>query len=177
MTRSIKVRRVLWVAATVLGTLPMQAQEAAWRPAAGANSVAASTDGLRQRYTTELRPVERRYWAPITEMRWVVAWRPSWNPWAPPQPVYELLPVTRWEERTERVRIAVTKRELVADDRARPTPIAPPQLASTPRQTEPARTSSSHSTAPARGSVGGIGRLESDPPRYGWRAAGNTIVR
>lgn len=49
--------------------------------------------------------VVRRYALPVTEYRWRLCWRGRLNPFAPPYPVWELVPCTRWEWRCEVVAV------------------------------------------------------------------------
>ena len=159
----------------MLSTTATLAQDVRWRPPA---ATAPQSAGARPRFTTELRPVERRYWVPVTQLQWFVESRPSWNPWMPPQSVYQLRPVTRWQERVEHVRIAVTRQEPAPDEPQRLVSINPLQTARTPGATKNPVSSLRRADTPATaGAFGGIGRLQDDPPRHGWRAAGGTARR
>jgi len=66
-----------------------------------------------ERYTTDMQQVERTYQAPVTQQQWVPGYQRTWNLFAPPVLSYRLMPVTRWETRTETVRVPVTKREMI----------------------------------------------------------------
>ena len=66
----------------------------------------------RERFTTDLQESHRTYQVPVTEQQWVPGYQRSWNLFAPPVLSYRLMPVTRWETRTETVRIPITKREV-----------------------------------------------------------------
>ena len=66
----------------------------------------------RERYTTDLQESHRTYQVPVTEQQWVPGYQRTWNLLAPPVLSYRLMPVTRWETRTETVRIPITKREV-----------------------------------------------------------------
>jgi hypothetical protein len=66
----------------------------------------------RERYTTDLQESHRTYQVPVTEQQWVPGYQRSWNLLAPPVLSYRLMPVTRWETRSETVRIPITKREV-----------------------------------------------------------------
>jgi hypothetical protein len=55
----------------------------------------------------------RTYQVPVTEQQWVPGYQRTWNIFAPPVLSYRLLPVTRWETRSETVRIPITKREYI----------------------------------------------------------------
>jgi len=71
------------------------------------------TTGVSERYTTEMQESVRTYQVPVVEHQWVPGYQRSLNIFAPPTLSYRLMPVTRWETRTETVRIPVTKREYV----------------------------------------------------------------
>lgn len=66
----------------------------------------------RERYTTDLQESHRTYQVPVTEQQWVPGYQRTWNLLAPPVLSYRLMPVTRWETRSETVRIPITKREV-----------------------------------------------------------------
>jgi hypothetical protein len=67
----------------------------------------------QERYTTNMQESVRTYQVPITEQQWVPGYQRTWNIFAPPVLSYRLLPVTRWETRSETVKIPITKREYV----------------------------------------------------------------
>ena len=66
-----------------------------------------------ERYTTDMQQVQRTYQTPVTQQQWVPGYQRTWNLFAPPVLSYRLMPVTRWETRTETVRVPVTKREMI----------------------------------------------------------------
>jgi hypothetical protein len=68
---------------------------------------------FQERYTTSMQESVRTYQVPVTEQQWVPGYQRTWNIFAPPVLSYRLQPVTRWETRTETVRIPITKREYV----------------------------------------------------------------
>jgi hypothetical protein len=69
----------------------------------------------RDRYTTDLVPSERRYMAPVTEYRWEPQWVTPWNPFAAPYVTYRWVPVTKWVEKTELVKIPQSRHEQVPE--------------------------------------------------------------
>jgi hypothetical protein len=71
------------------------------------------TNGVTHRYTTDMQESVRTYQVPVTEQQWVPGLQRTWNVFAPPVLSYRLMPVTRWETRTETVRLPVTKVEYV----------------------------------------------------------------
>lgn len=145
----------------------------------------------RDKYTTDFHPTERRYVTPITEYRWEPQWVNPWNPFSSPYVAYRWMPVTRWVERTEQVKIPVTRRETVPETVKTSVPVTTQRFAedeyvtrvavsAKPQNAEPARLNADPFGPPAqesvaqRETVGGIRQLKSDPPRYGeWRAAGD----
>jgi hypothetical protein len=173
----------------------------------------------RDQFTTDMRSQERTYQAPVTEYQWVPTWQRSWNVFVAPSLVYRYVPVTRWEARTEFVRIPVTRRELIPEKRQEQVPVTTQRCVEDVRITQvaigvragggalPAGTTpeaagsgsssvtvgrptpaaaSSDPFAPAaatsmarRDVVGGVSKLESDPPREGsnWRSADSNVRR
>jgi hypothetical protein len=71
------------------------------------------TSGVAPRYTTDMQESVRTYQVPVVEQQWVPGLQRTWNVFAPPVLSYRLMPVTRWETRTETVRLPVTKVEYV----------------------------------------------------------------
>ena len=75
--------------------------------------VPSETTQVSPRYTTEMQDSVRTYQVPITEQQWVPGYQRTWNLLAPPVLSYRLMPVTRWETRTETVKVPVTKVDYV----------------------------------------------------------------
>jgi hypothetical protein len=145
----------------------------------------------RDKYTTDFHPTERRYLTPITEYRWEPQWVNPWNPFSSSYVAYRWMPVTRWVERTEQVRIPVTRRDTVPEKVTMNVPVTTQRFAedeyvtrvavsAEPGGAEPARLNAdpfepaaqSPESVARRDTVGGIRELKSDPPRQGeWRAA------
>ncbi len=149
----------------------------------------------RQEQATETRETTRTWWSPVTEQVCEAVWMGRWNPFIEPYLVYRPTTRTRWECRTETVQAPVTVSRWVPETQST-------QVAVTVRRTVPEEivsrvavgrssvpTVASTSGAYAGGalapvplpapstnppiSVGGVARLESDPPRRGavtaWR--------
>lgn len=136
----------------------------------------------REEQTSELRETQRTWWSPVTEYRCEAYWVGRWNPLVEPCLAYRMVPRTRWEQRTEVVQVPVTCRRLVPETRTVQVPVstrrmvdeevitrvavggvrsaAPVVLSPTPTVSRPER-------------VGGVARLDKDPPRQGvstaWR--------
>lgn len=83
----------------------------------------------RERYSTDMQESVRTYQVPVTEQQWVPGYQRTWNIFAPPVLSYRQLPVTRWETRTETVRIPITKREYVPERQVQQIPVTNTRLA------------------------------------------------
>ena len=140
---------------------------------------------------TETKDVTRTYWTPITTYRAESHWVGILNPFVEPALETELIPQTCWQQRTEvikkmpvtsrklvpevqQVQVPVTTQKIVTQEYvvnrvaiSEPVPQAAPQMIAQPYPT-PAR---SYVSPPASiygsGPIGGIARLNQDPPRYG----------
>ncbi|MGE0609017.1 MAG: hypothetical protein AB7O62_18125 [Pirellulales bacterium] len=166
----------------------------------------------RREIHNEVKEVERRYSVPITEYRREMRWHGTWNPFSQPYMVEHLVPVTRWETRTETVKIPTARVALVPEKRTRQVPITTykeievpvvartivppsrtyspaPTVAAAPRTNiatrnraaagDPFVNNSTIDSSAAR--VGGVSRLDSDPPRqssrHDWRPLDSTTRR
>ncbi len=87
------------------------------------------TTGVSPRYTTDMQESVRTYQVPITEQQWVPGLQRTWNIFAPPVLSYRLMPVTRWETRTETVRVPVTKVEYVPTKHVQHIPVTNTRIA------------------------------------------------
>src|SRR5690606_21904753 len=81
------------------------------------------TSTVSPRYTTDMQETVRTYQVPVTEQQWVPGLQRTWNVFAPPVLSYRLMPVTRWETRTETVRVPVTKVEYVPGKQVQHVPV------------------------------------------------------
>jgi hypothetical protein len=140
----------------------------------------------REQVTCETKDVVRTYWLPVTEYHWQARWGNYGNPFAPAYQVLEYVPSTRWESRTECVKMPVECRRLVPEVQTVQTPVTTYRTV----QREvldrvavsglpgPWTTPQNATTVARREQVGGLSRFESDPPRYGlqpaWQPAGAT---
>jgi len=144
----------------------------------------------REQISTEMRDTTRTVWSPVTEYRWESYWVGRWNPLAEPYLAYRYVPRTRWEMRTETVKVPCTARRLVPETRTVRRPVggfrtvqkevvnrvavsqSPPGSPLVPSQTP---------TIAQRGQIGGISRLDAPVSRYGagtaWRASTGTVRR
>lgn len=128
----------------------------------------------RERYTTDMQESQRTYQVPVTEQQWVPGYQRTWNLFAPPVLSYRLMPVTRWETRTETVRIPVTKREVIPEKQVQQVPVWNTRLAEEETVRHVAIGTVANGTpSVARSEAAGSTKLEDDPPREGstdWRS-------
>ncbi len=87
------------------------------------------TTSASPRYTTDMQETVRTYQVPVTEQQWVPGLQRTWNVFAPPVLSYRLMPVTRWETRTETVRLPRTKVEYVQTKQVQHVPITNTRIA------------------------------------------------
>lgn len=141
----------------------------------------------REERTSELRDTVRTWWTPVTEYRCEARWVGRWNPLAEPYLAYRSVPRTSWEQRTEVVQVPVTNRRLVPETRTVQVPVTTRRMATEEVITRLAvggrlpsgSTVLSPTPTPSRPEqIGGVARLDNDPPRRGastaWRASGTT---
>lgn len=67
----------------------------------------------RQQVSTEYRDVQRTYYVPITENRVQTYWQKRLNPFAPPYLAQKVVPVTRYELRSDVVKVPYTRTDYV----------------------------------------------------------------
>lgn len=144
----------------------------------------------RPEVRAETRDIYRSYQVPVTEYRWEAQLRGRFNPFVRPYWVNEYVPRTFWETRSEVVKEPYLRQELVAETRTEQVPIVSQRLVeeqitsrvaiSSPPIRVPSESAGS-SEVVSRQKLGGVARLENDPPRYGdntaWRSSGATIRR
>ena len=115
----------------------------------------------REQLRTEVQETQRTYHTPVTEYQWATRMRGRWNPFIQPYYTQELVPTMRWEARQDVVRVPVSRRELVPEKRTVQVPVTTQRVAE-----EEVITRVAVSSTPA-GALGGVARLENDPPRHG----------
>jgi hypothetical protein len=140
---------------------------------------------FREQYTTEMRDSYRTVYMPVTEYTYEPRVHGWWNPFAPSHVAYHLVPRTRWEPRVETVRTPITSREVVPETRVVRVPVRSlgfvereeiDRVAVTPSPSQ--RTVSGGAvTSLAERPVGGISRMENDPPRQGTQVPMRVIQR
>ena len=144
----------------------------------------------RPRVTTELRDTPQTTPLVVTEYHWTPVYRRSWNVFAPPYLTYEWLPQTHVETRTDIVKTACTRSEYVPEKVTQQVPVTtqsyvPEKIVThsyVGRAPNAAASVAVQNTAPADQSgvsIGGISKMDSDPPRGGtaWRPGVNTLQR
>lgn len=156
----------------------------------------------RDQCTTELKDTVRTYLVPVTEYRLEPHLVGRWNPFIEPYYEYRSVPTVRWESRTEVVKVPVANRQLVPTTQVVRTPVtkwrtveeevinrvavgmtasSTSSLASTPSSPAPSNVTLAGPLVPIsdpnssrRDQIGGLSRLDNDPPRQG---ASNTAGR
>jgi len=136
----------------------------------------------RAQPTTELRPITRVRWVPVTEYRCESHWVGRWNPFVEPYLAAEYVPYTRWQPCTETIQVPVTSTRLVPETQNVQVPVTvcrtvPEEVVSrVPVTAKPwavVSPSSACAGGAGAGPIGGVARLDKDPPRYGvgtaWR--------
>lgn len=146
----------------------------------------------RQEQTTEVRETTRTWWSPVTDHVCEAVWMGRWNPFVQPYLVYRPTTRTRWEARTETVQAPVTVSRWVPQTQTTETAVTVqrmvpeeivsrvavghsgvPTVAATPaappvvgRALAPVPT-----PMPSPSPIGGVARLDNDPPRRGANTA------
>ncbi|MFZ5831100.1 MAG: hypothetical protein ACOY3P_13505 [Planctomycetota bacterium] len=145
----------------------------------------------REQVTTEQRPATRLTWTPITEYRPETFWVGRWNPFVQPYLATRWALSTRWEQKSEAIEVPVKMRQLVPETRTCQVPVVtqecvPQEVVTRVAVSGPAWTlpqgQSYATTIVTPGAlegqqIGGVARLDKDPPRYGsvpataWRSS------
>jgi hypothetical protein len=163
------------------------------RPVSETHAQQSTQTVYREENVTELRDTTRERWTPVTEYRWEAVWIGRWNPFVQPYLAYRYVPRTHWQRATETVKTPVVCRRLVPETRVVSVPVTTQRMveeetitrvavsgAAAPQLpwTQPTSTASLVPVPGDSGPIGGVARLESDPPRQGvstaWRASSST---
>jgi hypothetical protein len=161
----------------------------------------------RDQCVTETKNTVRTYTAPVTEYRLQQRLVGRWNPFIQPYFVYENVPTVRWETRSEIVPVQTASRQLVPETRIVRTPVTnwrtvEEEVISRVAVSTTPSTSSALASVPSRAtsvvdagplvpvripesarseSIGGLSRLDNDPPRQGtstaWRSSDDRLRR
>jgi hypothetical protein len=140
----------------------------------------------KEQYYTETKDITQVYWYPVTSYRAESYWVGRWNPFVEPYVATELVPRTCWQQQTQVIKTPVTCRRLVPEVQNVEAPVTTRKLVSEEvvlsrvAVSGPApRMATQPVAAPMRTNVGipglissgerigGIARLNQDPPRYG----------
>ena len=136
----------------------------------------------RQQFSTEMRDSTRFYKTPVTQYYWTTRVHGRWNPFVTPYTTYDLVPVTRWEQRVETVSVPVNRQEWVPEKQIVKVQVRTYQMAEDEvisRVAVGAASSNSAGAVARRESIGGV-QMYSDPPRKGsggWRKAEPSVLR
>ncbi|MGW8256906.1 MAG: hypothetical protein ACWGMZ_05425 [Thermoguttaceae bacterium] len=143
---------------------------------------------------TETKDVTQVYWLPLTTYQPDIYWVGRWNPFVEPYLETRWIPKTCWRQQTQVVKMPVACRRLVPKTQTIQTPVNTQKFVTEEvvsrvavcgrsPQAMQAPTSATTPTLVPRYSgsinggepIGGIARLNQDPPRYGvdaaWRAS------
>ena len=139
----------------------------------------------RQECTSELRKTSRTWWTPVTEYCCQPYLVGRWNPFVVPYYSYRYVPRTRWCQRTEQVDMPVTCCRCVPHTQTVQVPVTTRRMACGQVISRVAVSGRSFGvlepipqspTLAKREQIGGLARLDKDPPRHGvstaWRAVG-----
>lgn len=130
---------------------------------------------FREKLDVQMCPSVRTCQAPVTEYRWEARWRGRYNPFVQPYLENRLVPRTRWELRTDVVQVPVARRSVVPETTTVRVPVRTQRMveeevisrvAVSARPVDPLAEPPSAGLAQWR-PIGGISKLDNDPPRYG----------
>jgi hypothetical protein len=124
----------------------------------------------REQVTTELQPTYRMVHTPVTTYRWKARWHDVLNPFRPVR--YDLVPQTHWQAHTEQVDVPIVRRQYVPQREVVSVPVSKRRFVNdeiirkTVVSTLPGSTGSNGVAIARRGvAIGGVEKLENDPPR------------
>jgi hypothetical protein len=83
----------------------------------------------RERVTTDLQEVTRTYQVPVTQYQYEPYLEGRWNPFVQPNMTYRMVPRTRWETKSETVKIPVARREVVPEKLTQQVPVTTHKIA------------------------------------------------
>lgn len=130
----------------------------------------------REKVSTSYEPHTQLSYTPVTTYRWEGRWHDVLHPFKTPYVGYHLVPETRWETRSEQTQRQVTRRDLVPEKQTYQVPVTSHRYV----EEEVVHRTPVHgggrqatTTVSGRGAIGGVHRIENDPPRYGsaWRGS------
>lgn len=140
----------------------------------------------KEEYYTETKDVNQVYWYLVTTYRPNTYWVGRWNPFVEPYQKTDWIPETCWQQQTQTVKMPVTCRRLVPQEQKVQTPVSMQKMVTEEVVSRVAVSGPAYQTvqqpvaAPTPtfvtrysgpvywyGPIGGIARLNQDPPRYG----------
>jgi len=151
----------------------------------------------RDQYVTELKPIVRNTYVPVTTYAWQPEIVGKWNPFESPYVSYRPVPKVSWSVQPQTVQVPVTRRVTIPETRTtrvpqtnlryeereyvRRVPVGPAPTRATGPQTQSATGAETNGAGPQlqrvyrppdntsnqREVFGGVARLETDPPRFG----------
>ena len=143
----------------------------------------------REQLTTELHDSHSTIYTPVVVQNYRPVWHGRYNPFVQPYMTLEPAPYTYWSPQTLTTKVPVTSRQWVPEARTVKVPVRTLRfveqdqvrvVAVGPAPREVIATQPSAAAPVATGlPLGGVSRLESDPPRIpsGFPATGGTIRR
>lgn len=168
------------------GVLYRQTQRVVQRPVVETRTVETTRTVYREELTTEMRESARTYWTPVTEYRCESYIANRWNPFVTPCVAFRMVPRTCWQCRTETVKVPVTCRRLVPVTETVRRPVTSCRMVAenvTSRVAvrSPVPIATSVAVQPASlaryEQIGGVARLDKDPPRRGVSTAWRPAIR
>ncbi len=129
----------------------------------------------REQVSTSYEPRARTIYTPVTTYQWQARWQDVLNPFKPATMAYQLVPQTHWQAHVEQVETPVTRRELVPQREVVDVPVTTRRYVDEEIIRRTVVNPRGSTSVARRENIGGVTRLENDPPREGtnWRPADN----
>ena len=130
----------------------------------------------REKVSTSYEPHTQLSYTPVTTYRWEGRWHDVLHPFKTPYVGYHLVPETNWQTNTVQVQRPVTRRDLIPEKQTVQVPVTTHRYV----EEEVVHRTPVHghqigatTTVTGRGAIGGVHRIDNDPPRYGsaWRGS------
>lgn len=131
----------------------------------------------REQVTAQTQDTLHNYVTPVTEYQWVTRMHGRWNPFVQPYYSQKMVPVTRWEPRTEIVRTPVIRREHVPELRTVQVQIPTYRMAEEVVESRVAlgvAPSAGGTTVASRSASGGSADSQGQPQRLGSLGVGDS---
>ncbi len=159
-----------------------------WRPVVQTTYQTQEQIVYREEVTTQQQEVTTVVRTPAVEYVWEPYIHGRWNPFRRPALAYRWVPRTVWREEVRKVKMPVTVRKLVPEKRIQRVPVVtqhwvPEEVVVSRVRIDTVPGPCSHgpqSVMVAGTPIGGIRRLDSDPPRrtnIAWRPARSSVQR